>query len=134
MYLDAESRLKNWQGTLTPKTDPRIIGNKNGKTGIGYLIRKSGLDDLPKAFNVLLGSMSLVGTRAPSPEEWDRYEFRHRARLACKPGVTGLWQASGRSRSMSFEEATKLDTEYIANWSLSLDLKIVLKTLFVKHK
>ena len=134
MYLDAESRLKNWQGTLTPKTDPRIIGNKNGKTGIGYLIRKSGLDDLPRAFNVLLGSMSLVGTRAPSPEEWDRYEFRHRARLACKPGVTGLWQASGRSRSMSFEEATKLDTEYIANWSLSLDLKIVLKTLFVKHK
>ena len=108
--------------------DPRFIGNKNGHTGIGVFIRKSGLDDLPKGLNILKGEMSLVGTRAPSVAEWERYEYRHRARLACKPGLTGLWQASGRSRTMDFEEATALDTEYIANWSLRLDWKILFKT------
>jgi lipopolysaccharide/colanic/teichoic acid biosynthesis glycosyltransferase len=91
------------------------------------------LDELPKGFNVLLGSMSLVGTRAPSVEEWEKYEFRHRARLSCKPGITGLWQASGKSRTMSFEEATVMDTEYIMNWSLGLDWRILFKTATLKQ-
>ena len=114
--------------------DPRFIGNENGKTGIGVKIRNMGLDDFPKGFNVLLGQMSMVGTRAPSVEEWESYQFHHRARLATKPGITGLWQASGRSKTMSFEEATALDTEYIAKWSLFLDAKILFKTLFLKNE
>ena len=142
MHIHAEERLKRWlehnqmpEGKpLTIDIDPRIIGNKTlpdgtHRTGIGYIIRKLSLDDLPLAFNVLIGQMSLVGTRAPSIDEWEQYEFHHRARLACKPGITGLWQASGRSRMMSFEEATTLDTEYIANWSLSLDGRILLCTI-----
>ena len=133
MYMDAEKRLREWREkhtdeSLTLSTDPRFIGNVNGKTGIGVQIRRWSLDDLPKGFNILFGQMSLVGTRAPSVEEWERYDFRHRARLACKPGLTGLWQASGRSKTMSFEDATKLDTEYITNWSLGLDWKILFKT------
>ena len=134
MYMDAEERLQNWNEPLTLKTDPRFIGNENGKTGIGYFLRHWSLDELPKGFNVLFGSMSLVGTRAPSVSEWESYEFRHRARLACKPGITGLWQASGKSKSMSFEEATALDTEYIANWSLGLDWRILFKTPGVEKR
>lgn len=134
MYMDADRRLKEWKdkhGDKIPSltSDPRFIGNRDGHTGIGVFIRRLGLDDLPKGLNILLGQMSLVGTRAPSQAEWERYEYRHRARLACKPGLTGLWQASGRSRTMSFEEATALDTEYIANWSLELDLKILFRTI-----
>lgn len=138
MYMDADKRIKEWREKHpdekpTISTDPRFIGNENGKTGIGARLRKLSIDDLPKGFNVLLGSMSLVGTRAPSIEEWERYEYRHRARLACKPGLTGLWQASGRSKTMSFEEATALDTDYIANWSLELDFKILFKTATLKQ-
>ena len=93
--------------------------------GVGTFIRKYSLDELPKGFNVLLGQMSLVGTRAPSVEEWDSYQYRHRARLACKPGITGLWQVCGGGKTMSFEEATVIDTEYITNWSLRLDWRIL---------
>ena len=139
MYMDADKRLKAWKENhenekLTAKTDPRIIGNVDEKTGVGFFLRHWGLDELPKGFNVFLGSMSLVGTRAPSVSEWENYEFRHRARLSCKPGITGLWQASGRSKTMTFEEATALDTEYIANWSIGLDLKILLKTIGVENR
>jgi len=134
MYMDAEKRMKEWTGEITSKTDPRVIGNVNGKTGIGYFLRQWGFDELPKGFAVLLGVMSLVGTRAPSVAEWEDYKFHHRARLACKPGITGLWQASGKSKTMSFEEATALDTEYIANWSLGLDCRILFKTLGVENR
>lgn len=135
MYMDADKRMKAFAGEkLTAKTDPRIIGNENGNTGIGYFLRHWGLDELPKGFNLLLGSMSLVGTRAPSVAEWEKYEYRHRARLSCKPGITGLWQASGKSKTMSFEEATALDTEYITNWSIWLDLKILLRTIGVENR
>ena len=75
--------------------------------------------------------MSLVGTRPPTPDEWEKYAHHHRARLATKPGVTGLWQGSGRSEIKDFEEVVKLDTDYISNWSIGLDLKILLKTLIV---
>ncbi len=114
--------------------DPRIIGNVElpdgtKKTGIGEFIRKTSLDEFPQFFNVLKGEMSLVGTRPPTPDEWEKYELHHRARLATKPGLTGIWQISGRSNIKDFEEVVKLDTEYIQNWSMELDLKIMLKTI-----
>lgn len=116
--------------------DPRIIGNRElpdgtRKTGIGEFIRKYSLDEFPQFFNVLKGDMSLVGTRPPTVDEWEKYEFHHRARLACKPGITGMWQVSGRSEITDFEEVVKLDTEYIVNWSFALDIKLLLKTVFV---
>ena len=141
MYLDAEKRLNDWKEKhgdekLTVANDPRIIGNRETedgyKTGIGAFIRRWSLQVLPKGFNILSGQMSLVGTRAPSVKEWEEYEFHHRARLACKPGIIGLWHTSSRSSEMNFEEATKLDTEYITNWSLGLDFRIMLKALAVR--
>ena len=141
MYVDAESRKKELMnqnripGGLMFKADydPRIIGNQivDGKrvTGIGEKIRSSSLDEFPQFFNVLKGDMSLVGTRPPTEDEWERYKYHHRARLAIKPGITGMWQVSGRSKITDFEEVVKLDTEYINNWSLGLDVRILLKTL-----
>ena len=142
MYLDADQRLSEWKEKhgdepMGLSKDPRFIGNKEVdgeyKTGIGVFMRRWSLQVLPKGFNVFLGQMSLVGTRAPSVQEWEEYEHRHRARLACKPGITGLWQASGKSKEMSFEEATELDTEYITNWNLGLDWKIMFKTMSLRH-
>ena len=114
--------------------DPRIIGNRilpdgTKKTGIGDFLRRTSLDEFPQFFNVVLGEMSLVGTRPPTLDEWERYELHHRARLAFRPGMTGMWQVSGRSRITDFEEVVKLDTEYINNWSFGLDLKILLQTI-----
>ena len=116
--------------------DPRVIGNRvlpdgTRKTGIGEFIRKYSIDELPQAFNLLLGNMSLVGTRPPTVDEWERYELHHRARLAIKPGITGMWQVQGRSKITDFEEITRLDTYYIANWSFGLDVRILLKTVLV---
>lgn len=73
--------------------------------------------------------MSLVGTRPPTLDEWEKYEPHHRARMAFRPGLTGLWQVSGRSNITDFEEVVKLDTEYINDWDLGLDIKIILKTI-----
>ena len=73
--------------------------------------------------------MSLVGTRPPTVDEWEKYELHHRSRMSIKPGITGMWQASGRSDITAFEEVVKLDTEYIENWSIGLDVKILLKTV-----
>ena len=121
--------------------DPRIIGNRElpdgtRKTGIGEFIRKTSLDEFPQFFNVLKGDMSLVGTRPPTLDEWEKYKLHHRARLAVKPGITGMWQANGRSEITDFEEVVKLDTEYISNWSLGLDIKIIFKTFLsvISHK
>ena len=116
--------------------DPRIIGNKilpdgTKKTGIGDFIRKTSLDEFPQFFNVLAGQMSLVGTRPPTVDEWGKYKYHHRARLGCKPGITGMWQVSGRSKITDFEQVVKLDTEYITNWSLGMDLKILFKTIWI---
>ena len=113
--------------------DPRIIGNKilpdgTKKTGIGEFIRRTSLDEFPQFFNVLAGTMSTVGTRPPTLDEYEKYHFHHRARMAVKPGITGMWQVSGRSEITDFEEVVRLDTEYIANWSLGLDLWILFKT------
>ena len=114
--------------------DPRIIGNEilpdgTRRTGIGEFIRNTSLDEFPQFFNVLMGQMSLVGTRPPTLDEWEKYEYHHRRRLSIKPGVTGMWQVSGRSKITDFEEVVKLDTEYINNWSLGLDLRILVKTI-----
>ncbi|MBR6698119.1 MAG: sugar transferase [Lachnospiraceae bacterium] len=140
MYLDAEERKKELMeknkisGGLMFKMDqdPRIIGNDNcdGK-GIGNFIRNTSLDEFPQFLNVLKGDMSLVGTRPPTLDEWEKYELHHRARLAIKPGITGLWQVSGRSNITDFEEVVKLDRKYISEWSFGQDIKILIKTVLV---
>ena len=116
--------------------DPRIIGNKilpdgTRKTGIGQFIRKTSLDEFPQFWNILKGDMSLVGTRPPTMDEWEKYELHHRKRLAIKPGLTGMWQVSGRSDITDFEEVVELDTKYIAEWCLKLDIEILVKTVMV---
>ena len=142
MYMDADKRKQELMEQNRVKDgmmfkldwDPRIIGNEilpdgTKKTGIGEFIRKTSLDEFPQFFNVLKGEMSLVGTRPPTEDEWNKYEYHHRARLACKPGITGMWQISGRSNITDFEEVVKLDTYYINHWSMGLDLKILFKTI-----
>lgn len=105
------------------KNDPRII------PGIGNFIRKTSLDEFPQFINVLKGDMSLVGTRPPTVDEWNKYELRHRIRMAIKPGITGMWQVSGRNKITDFNDVIKLDSYYINNWSLSLDISILFKTV-----
>ena len=144
MYMDAEKRKaelmeKNKiQGGLMFKMDddPRIIGSekkgKDGKPkGIGNFIRNTSLDEFPQFFNVLKGDMSLVGTRPPTVDEWNHYDPHHRIRMSAKPGITGMWQVSGRSEITDFEEVVALDQYYIEHWSLWLDTKILLKTFMV---
>ena len=119
--------------------DPRIIGNKilpdgTRKTGIGQFIRKTSLDEFPQFINILLGDMSLVGTRPPTVDEWELYEPHHRARMSFRPGLTGMWQVSGRSNITDFEEVVKLDTQYISEWSLRLDVKILWQTVWSVFK
>ena len=92
------------------------------------------LDEFPQFFNVLKGDMSLVGTRPPTLDEFEEYEYHHRARLAIRPGITGMWQVNGRSNILDFEEVVRLDTEYINNWSLGMDIKILLKTVLAVVK
>ena len=142
MYMDAEERKaelmaqnKMSDGRMFKLDfDPRVIGNKilpdgTKKTGIGEFIRKTSLDEFPQFWNVLNGTMSLVGTRPILQDELRQYELHHRARIAIKPGITGMWQVSGRSDITDFEEVVRLDTEYISNWSFSLDIKILFKTV-----
>ena len=104
--------------------DPRIFP-------VGKFMRKFSIDELPQFWNILKGDMSLVGTRPPTLDEFDQYEAHHRARLGIKPGLTGMWQVSGRSNITDFEEVVKLDTYYISKWSLGLDIRILLKTIQV---
>ena len=136
MYKDAEERKKalmeknEMKGLMFKMTDdPRI-------TKVGKFIRKTSLDELPQFFNILKGDMSLVGTRPPTVGEFKMYESYHKRRLSMKPGLTGMWQVSGRSDIEDFEEVVRLDLEYIDNWSIGLDIKIILKTIGVifKHK
>src|SRR5207237_7748421 len=103
------------------RRDPRI-------TPIGRLLRQLSLDELPQFINVLRGEMSLVGPRPPLPHEVERYQEWHHQRLEVRPGITGLWQVSGRSE-LSFDEYVRLDLFYIENWSLAYDLFILAKTI-----
>ncbi|BCW72569.1 hypothetical protein NicSoilB8_36130 [Arthrobacter sp. NicSoilB8] len=127
MVIDAEQRLVELQhknegnGVLFKmKSDPRI-------TPVGRFLRKFSLDELPQLFNILAGSMSLVGPRPPLPSEVAAYEKDVRRRLLVKPGLTGLWQVSGRS-NLSWQDSVRLDLYYVENWSLAGDLLIILKT------
>jgi len=104
--------------------DPRI-------TRIGRLLRRTSLDEVPQFWNVLVGEMSLVGTRPPTHDEVIHYTDRHWQRLNVKPGLTGLWQVSGRSNIKDFEEIVNLDLQYQANWTPKYDLQIILKTFVV---
>jgi exopolysaccharide biosynthesis polyprenyl glycosylphosphotransferase len=131
MYIDAEERKKEllaqneMSGAIFKiKNDPRV-------TPIGRLLRKSSLDEFPQFWNVLRGEMSLVGTRPPTPDEVEQYENWHRKRLCIKPGITGLWQVTGRNQIQDFNEIARLDIRYIENWSVWLDLKIIFKTVWV---
>lgn len=137
MYLDAEERKKELmaenegsQLMFKIKDDPRII------KGIGHFIRRTSIDEMPQFWNVLKGDMSLVGTRPPTEEEYKMYEWHHRRRLSIKPGITGMWQISGRSDIKDFEKVVEMDTYYIANYSFELDMKILVETLLqiIKHE
>lgn len=140
MYSDAEERKKellskNKMDGLMFKidADPRIIGSGSDgtKKGLGHFLRATSLDEFPNFWSILKGDMSLVGTRPPTMDEYEKYELHHKSRLAAKPGLTGMWQVSGRSDLTDFEEIVKLDNEYIKNWSIGLDIKIILKTVLV---
>ena len=106
------------------ENDPRI-------TKIGRFIRKTSIDELPQFINVLKGDMSLVGSRPPTLDEYEQYKPKHKARVSMMPGLTGLWQVSGRSNIKDFDEVVKLDMEYIDNSSFWLDVKIILLTVKV---
>ena len=144
MYPDAEARKAELMKDNRVKDgmmfkldfDPRIIGCEKRpdgtiKKGIGNFIRDWSLDEFPQFFNVLKGDLSLIGTRPPTVDEWEKYELHHRARLAIKPGITGLWQVSGRSEITDFEQVVELDKKYIREWSMGLDFRILLQTVKV---
>ncbi|MBQ8189537.1 MAG: sugar transferase [Lachnospiraceae bacterium] len=131
MYVDADERkaeleMQNeMKGPMFKITDdPRV-------TKVGKFLRKTSLDEFPQFFNILGGSMSLVGTRPPTPDEYAQYKLQYRRRLSIKPGLTGLWQVSGRSNITDFNEVVRLDLHYIDHWSLGMDIKIILQTLLV---
>ena len=131
MYQDAEERKaelmeqNEMQGLMFKiKDDPRI-------TPVGRFLRKTSIDELPQFLNVLLGDMSLVGTRPPTEDEYEQYRTYHMRRLSIKPGITGMWQVSGSNEVKNFEDVVKLDLYYIDNWSLLLDFRLLIKTVWI---
>jgi exopolysaccharide biosynthesis polyprenyl glycosylphosphotransferase len=127
MVIDAEARLAALQAAnegdgllFKIRHDPRV-------TPVGRWLRRFSLDELPQLFNVLGGTMSLVGPRPPLPTEVERYDSSVRRRLLVRPGLTGLWQISGRS-DLSWDDSVRLDLRYVENWSLALDVLIMWKT------
>jgi exopolysaccharide biosynthesis polyprenyl glycosylphosphotransferase len=131
MYIDAEERKKELEAQnemnglmFKMENDPRV-------TKVGKFIRKTSLDEFPQFLNVLRGDMSLVGTRPPTEAEFEQYNEHYRRRLSMTPGLTGLWQISGRSDIDDFDDVVKLDLQYIDNWSLGLDIRILIKTVGV---
>lgn len=131
MYIDAEERKKELMAQNEVKglmfkmdNDPRI-------TKVGQFIRKTSIDELPQFFNVLKGDMSLVGTRPPTVDEFEQYNIYYRRRLSITPGLTGMWQVSGRSDIKDFDDVVKLDLKYIDEWSLRQDVKILIQTVGV---
>ena len=131
MYADAEERKKelmeqNEMNGLMFKMqdDPRI-------TKIGKLLRKTSIDELPQFWNVLRGDMSLVGTRPPTVDEYEKYSPEYKARLSMTPGITGLWQVSGRNEIKDFDDVVRLDMEYIDDWNIIRDIKILIKTVAI---
>jgi lipopolysaccharide/colanic/teichoic acid biosynthesis glycosyltransferase len=132
MVQDADARLKalldsnhlareEWSDQFKLKKDPRV-------TGLGAFLRRTSLDELPQLLNVLRGEMSFIGPRPIIADELERYGEHAAAYLACSPGISGLWQISGRN-DIGYEERVKLDERYAREWSLMLDLRILLRTL-----
>lgn len=131
MYTDAEERKtelldENKMDGLMFKIDddPRV-------TKVGKFIRKYSIDELPQFFNVVKGDMSIIGTRPPTVDEFEMYESRHKRRLSMRPGISGMWQVSGRSNISKFDDVVELDCKYIDEWSPMLDVKIFFKTIYV---
>ena len=131
MYMEAEAKKEELMAQnemdgpmFKVEHDPRI-------TKTGAFLRKTSLDELPQFYNILIGNMSLVGTRPPTVDEFNQYDLYYRRRLSIKPGLTGMWQVSGRSDITDFKDVVKLDLEYIDNWSLSSDIRILLMTVWV---
>lgn len=131
MYMDAEERKKElekaneMQGLMFKiENDPRI-------TRVGAFLRKTSIDELPQFYNVFKGDMSLVGTRPPTQDEFEKYNQYYRRRISMTPGLTGMWQVSGRSDVDNFDDVVKYDLMYIDNWSLKLDIKILFQTIGV---
>ncbi len=129
MYIDAEERKKELMSQNEMKglmfkmeNDPRIFP-------AGNFMRKTSIDEFPQFWNIFKGDMSLIGTRPPTLDEYENYKRHHMSRLAMKPGLTGMWQVSGRSDIKDFEEIVRLDNEYIRNFSIGLDIKIFFKTI-----
>jgi exopolysaccharide production protein ExoY len=132
MATDASARLRDlldsdpraaaeWATTRKLRHDPRV-------TPIGAILRKSSLDELPQLFNVLKGDMSIIGPRPVTDEELVRYSAAIEAYLSCRPGITGLWQVSGRSTT-TYEQRVEYDASYARNWSMALDVKILVVTI-----
>ena len=132
MYVDAEERKSELlsQNEIAGgvmfkiREDPRI-------TRVGRILRNLSIDELPQFFNVLKGDMSLVGTRPPTVDEFEQYNIYYRRRLSITPGLTGMWQVSGRSDIKDFDDVVKLDLKYIDEWSLKQDVKIIIQTIWV---
>jgi lipopolysaccharide/colanic/teichoic acid biosynthesis glycosyltransferase len=129
MVIDADQRkhlVENQaKGNIfKSKNDPRI-------TRIGAFLRRTSLDELPQFWNVLKGDMSMVGTRPPTLDEVSKYKPHHWQRLSVKPGITGEWQANGRSNVVDFEDVVNLDLEYQKKWSIGYDLQLIFKTIWV---
>jgi exopolysaccharide biosynthesis polyprenyl glycosylphosphotransferase len=129
MYKGAHLKLSELAGLNEMKGPVFKIRNDPRITPIGKFLRKFSIDEIPQLFNVFTGEMSLVGPRPPIPKEVRQYEPWQRRRLSMRPGITCLWQVSGRSKKVDFDEWMKLDLQYIDNWSLWLDLKILAKTI-----
>jgi exopolysaccharide biosynthesis polyprenyl glycosylphosphotransferase len=131
MYQDAEERKKEliaeneMDGFMFKvEKDPRV-------TRIGRFLRNTSVDEIPQFVNVLKGEMSLVGTRPPTPDEVEQYSYSHRRRISAKPGITGLWQISGRNKIKDFEKVVELDCKYLESWRFWDDIRILFKTIFV---
>jgi exopolysaccharide biosynthesis polyprenyl glycosylphosphotransferase len=131
MYADSEKKKHELLGQnhhsdgrfFKIENDPRI-------TRVGTILRKLSIDELPQFLNVLRGDMSLVGTRPPLENEVNQYNIADYRRISIKPGMTGMWQVSGRSDVVNFDDIVGLDTQYIDNWSISLDIYILFRTIF----
>ena len=134
MYVDAEERKKELMAQNSMKGGMFKMDNDPRITPIGRFIRKTSLDELPQFYNVLKGDMSLVGTRPPTVDEYEQYTPEQKRRLSFKPGITGLWQVSGRSEITDFDEVVRLDVSYIDGWTIWSDIKILLKTIKVVFK
>lgn len=130
MYMDAEERKKELMEQNEMKGQMFKMANDPRVTKVGAFIRRASIDEFPQFYNVLKGDMSLVGTRPPTEDEFLHYTNEQKRRLSLKPGITGLWQVSGRSDITDFDEVVKLDLQYIDNWSIWQDIKIIGKTIW----